>query len=156
MILSIHAIAGAILASNSDNLGQIIILSIVSHYFLDSIPHVEYKIENIKNGNLKMATKEFTKIFFDLLLGLIVILYIIQDQSFNQSILILTGSFFALLPDGLYFFDCLVKNKDRNIFTKFLKNHTVFHKKTHSVISNKIITIPSQIVIILILAYIIL
>ena len=156
MILSIHAITGAVLASNSDNFGQIVVLGVASHYFLDSIPHVEYKIENIKNGNLKMAAKEFSKILFDLLLGLVVILFIIQDQSFNQSIFILTGSFFALLPDGLYFIDCLIKNKDRNIFTKFLKNHTVFHKKTHSVVSKKTITIPSQIVIILILIYLIL
>jgi len=156
MILSIHAITGAVLGLNANSFGQVILLGIVSHYFLDSIPHVEYKIENIKNGNLKMAAKEFAKIFIDLLIGLIIILYLIQNKNFNQSILILAGSFFALLPDGLYFLDCLVKNKDRNAITKFLKIHSIFHKKTHSIISNKIISISSQIIIVLILIYMIL
>ncbi|MEK7462937.1 MAG: hypothetical protein AAB621_01045 [Patescibacteria group bacterium] len=155
MILSLHSTTGAILASNSNSLEQAIILGIVSHYFLDSIPHVEYKIKNIQKGDLKMAAKEFTKIFFDLLIGFIVILYLIQNKSFDQSILILVGSFFALLSDGLYFTDCLIKNKDQNIFTKSLKTLTNFHQKIHSSITNKLITIPSQIITVLILIYII-
>jgi len=153
MILSLHAATGAILASNSSGIGQAIILGLVSHYFLDSIPHVEYKIENIKSGDLKIAAKEFTKIFLDLLIGLIIILYLIQNKSFDQTILILTGSFFALLPDGLYFIDCLIENKDKNIFTKFLKLHSTFHKKAHSIVLNRAITIPSQIIVVLILIY---
>lgn len=153
MILSLHSTAGAILASNCNSVWQVIFLGIISHYFLDSIPHVEYKVENIKNGDLKMAGKEFAKIFFDLLMGMIIILYFIQNKSFDQSILILIGSFFALLPDGLYFLDCCIKNKNKNIFTKFLKIHSIFHSKTHSTISIKIITIPSQIIMIIILIY---
>ena len=155
MILSIHAITGAVLASNSNNLAQVILIGVISHYFLDSIPHVEYKVENIQRGDLKKAGREFVKIFFDLLIGLIFILYIIKNNASHQPFLILSGSFFALLPDGLYFLDCLVKNKEKNIFTKFLKKHSIFHEKTHSIISNKIITIPSQIIIVLSLIYII-
>ena len=155
MILSLHSTAGAVLASNSNSLEQAIILGIVSHYFLDFLPYIEYKIKNIQKRDLKMAAKEFAKIFFDLLIGLIVILYLIQNKSFDQSILILIGSFFALLPDGLYFLDCLVKNKNSNMFTKFLKMHSDFHEKTHTTISKKIITVPFQIAIVLILIYII-
>ncbi|MHB9019873.1 MAG: hypothetical protein ACYC3G_03320 [Minisyncoccota bacterium] len=156
MILSLHSITGAVLASDSNSIGQAILLGIVSHYFLDSIPHVEYKIDNIQKGELKLAIKEFSKIFIDLIIGLIVILYIIKDSTIDRSILVLTGSFFAILPDGLYFIDCLIKNKNKNIFTKFLNIHSVFHRKIHSTISNKFITIPSQIIIVLFLIFLIL
>ena len=132
MILSLHTTAGAVLASNCGNIWQVILLGIVSHYFLDSLPHVEYKIKNIQTGNLKKAAKEFVKIFIDLSIGLIIILYLIKNKSFDRSVLILIGSFFALIPDGLLFLDCCVKNKDKNIITKFLKIHSNFHEKTHS------------------------
>lgn len=155
MILSIHTITGAVLGSNSNSLGQVILLGIVSHYFLDSIPHVEYKVRNIQKGDLKTAAHEFMKIFFDLLLGLAVIFYLIQNKDIDQSILIFTGSFFALLPDGIYFMDCLVKNKDRNIFTKFLEAHCEFHRRMHSMISNKLIAMPSQIIVVLVLIYLV-
>jgi hypothetical protein len=151
MILSLHSTTGALLASNSNNIWQAILLGIISHYFLDSIPHVEYKIESIQKGDWKLAIKEFAKIAIDLLTGLAIIIYLIQKKGFDHSILILVGSFSALIPDGLYFLDCCIKNKNRNIFTKFLKIHSAFHKKMHSAISEKIITIPSQLLIVLLL-----
>lgn len=153
MILSIHAITGAVLGSNSNSMGQAIFLGIVSHYFLDSIPHVEYKIENILRGDMKMAIKEFSKIFIDLLVSFIVISYLILNNNFDQPALILIGAFFALFPDGLVFLDLCIKNKEKNIFTRFLNTHSIFHKKIHSVISNKIITVPSQIIVVLVLIY---
>ncbi|MDO8443129.1 MAG: hypothetical protein Q7S81_02655 [bacterium] len=156
MILSIHAIVGAVLASNSNSIGQAIILGLVSHYFLDSIPHVEYTIKNIQKGDLKTAIKEFVNISIDLIVSLAILLYLIQNKNFDQTILILTGSFFALLPDGLYFIDCLVKNKNRNIFTKFLKMHSDFHAKTHSNIASFKIQLITQIIIALALLFFIL
>lgn len=139
------------MASNSNNIGEAIALGLISHFFLDSIPHVEYKIENIKKGDLKIAAKEFTKIFVDLLLGLIIVLYLIQNKNFDQSILMLTGAFFGILPDGLVFLNHCVKNKDKNVFSKFLKIQTDFHNKIHSSVTAKIITISSQALIIIIL-----
>jgi len=153
MILSLHAAAGAVLASSSGSIGQAIVLGIVSHYFLDSLPHIEYGIENVGKGNFKMAGKEFAGIAIDLLASIMIALYMVQGQSYGRSAIILIGAFFALIPDGLGFLDFCVKNKERNIFTKFLKMHSNFHKKIHSTVLNKIIAMPSQIIIVLILAY---
>lgn len=153
MILSLHAAAGAALAANSNTIGQVIILGLASHYLLDSLPHVEYGIENLKKGDLKMLSKEFFNIFIDVLASLAIALYVIQNKGFDRSILILIGTFSALLPDGFYLIDCLIENKDKNIFTKFLRALTIFHQKIHSSVKNKLITISSQIIIFLILIF---
>lgn len=151
MILSIHSIAGAALAINSKNIGIAIVLGLTSHYFLDSLPHLEYKITNIAQGNFQLAAKEFLKISLDLLIALLVIFYFIQNQTPNQIIFTLTGAFAAILPDGLVFIDFLIKNKEKNIFTRIIHNHSLIHKKIHSNVKNKIITTTSQCIIILIL-----
>ncbi len=156
MILSVHSITGAVLATNSGSVGAAIVLGLTSHYFLDSIPHVEYKIENITHGDFKSAGKEFVKIFIDLSIGLLTILYLIQNKNSSEILLALTGAFFAILPDGLAFLNYCIKNKERNIFTKALNKHSEIHKKIHSVVTNKIITISSQAIIVAILIFLLL
>jgi len=152
MVLALHMITGAVLAGGGGNAGEAIVLGLTSHYFLDSIPHIEYKIENIVRGNFK-AAKEFAKIFLDLLIGLAIVFYLLQNKNFGQMAIILTGAFFAILPDGLVFLDFGIQDKNKNIFTKFLGKHGQAHKKIHSTATNKILTVSAQIIVIGVLAF---
>jgi len=156
MILSLHSIAGAVLASNSRNIWEAIIIGLTSHYFFDSIPHIEYKIENIKTGNFKIAIKDYVKVFIDLLIGLLVILYLIKNVATPQILIILAGGFFAIIPDGFAFLNFFVKNKHRNLITKFLSKHSEIHTKIHSATTNKFIATASQFIIAAILLFAIL
>ncbi len=155
MILALPLLTGAFLASGSKNVGEAAALGLVSHYFLDSIPHIEYKAERIREGKIKSAAKEFVKISIDLMVGAVIVFYFLQNKSFDQSILILSGAFFGILPDGLSFLDYCVKDKDKNFFFKFLKNHGKFHRKIHSNITAKAVNISCQLIIIFLLIYII-
>jgi len=153
MILSLHSIAGAILASNSKNVGEAIFIGLISHYFFDSLPHNDYRIEKIEAGDFKTASKEFLKVFIDLLIGLSIIFYLIYSNRLEQTLLVLTGAFFAILPDGLSFLNFSVKNKEKNIFTKLLQKHYLIHGKIHSTVINKAITISSQVIIMTVLFF---
>ena len=82
MILTIHTMAGVVLASNSQNIGEIIILCFVSHYFLDSIPHLEYNIEQIKSGQMKSALKNFTNVGIDLFVSILIVFLFLWSKGF--------------------------------------------------------------------------
>ena len=151
MILAIHAITGAVLASESQNIWAAAVIGLVSHYFLDSIPHIEYKIQDIQHGNFRSAIKEFITVFIDLATALLVIIFFVYNFSYHQIILTLTGAFFAILPDGLVFWDYCIKNKGKNIFTKFLDEHNQIHAKIHSTVTNKFTIYASQLIILAIL-----
>ena len=119
MILTPHFLTGAAII-NKTNPFLGIILSFLSHYLLDAIPHSEYSIKNIKNRKWKKSFFDFLKIFFDLFLGILII-FIITKKIF----LSLIGGFFAIFPDILTFFYILFPQN------KILKYHYNFHKKVH-------------------------
>jgi hypothetical protein len=156
MILTIHTMAGVVLSSNSQNIGEAIILCFVSHYFLDSIPHFEYEIGQIKNGQIKSAIKNFTKVGVDLFISMLVIFLFLWNKGFEQTNLILIGVFFALLPDGLVLLSYYAKSinkihKSMNSIFKFLKIHEIFHEKMHFKSAPKYIIMICQITVVIVL-----
>jgi len=153
MILSVHMIASATLAAGAKNPGEAIMLGLISHYFLDSLPHIEYKIGGIEKGDLKNSAKEFAKIAFDIFVGLAIMSYIAWNAASGQWTLIIIGTFFGILPDGFVFMDYAVKNKGAGAWFRFLGKHQAIHKTIHSKAKNLFAVIPSQIAVAGVLIY---
>jgi len=120
MILSTHIVAGAAIALQIQNPALGLILAFFSNYLLDSLPHSEYSVQNLREHKWKKSFLDFLKVGFDLLFGFSIILL------FSKNYLIaLTGGFFAILPDGLTFLLFLFPNN------KILEKHFKFHEATH-------------------------
>lgn len=119
MILASHFLVGAAIAVKLNNIAFAIPLAFLSHYFLDSFPHQEYSIKNIKERNWSKSFFDFLKIILDFLTGVLLIAFFS-----NNYFLAFLGGFFAILPDGLIFLQLIMPNK-------LLKNHFSFHEKFH-------------------------
>jgi hypothetical protein len=96
MILTTHALAGAVIGKNIQNPWIIILASLTVHYFLDGFRHGEYfdeRVATVKNTWWKVA--------LDLAVGFFIIIafLIIKHPKTTEIINILLGSFFSLLPD---------------------------------------------------------
>jgi uncharacterized membrane protein HdeD (DUF308 family) len=101
------------------------VLALLSHYFLDLFPHIEYPIENIKKRQWAKALPEFPMVFIDFLAGILLI-YFFADFS----IMTLTCVFFALLPDGFSLLHYLFPIKIfRNLYFLHEKIHFLKNKK---------------------------
>lgn len=102
MILTTHALTGAVIGKNVDNVWLIILSAILFHFIFDSLPHGEY-IETInKKSNIKNT---WWKVGLDLSLGLSIIFAFIFWSNFDSIKIrnILIGSFFSMFPDFLTF-----------------------------------------------------
>ena len=117
MILMVHILVGALIVLKIKILWLALLLAFLSHYFLDSLPHWDYSIENIKKRNWKQTSKEFLIVFFDILTATILVLFLSKN-----ILLSFIGAFFSTLPDGLHLLYRIWPNK-------FLKIHQRFHQK---------------------------
>jgi hypothetical protein len=116
MILFIHAIFGAAIGQNIQNLFLAIILSFLSHYLLDFLPHSDYSWSTGKFPRIKNLLKAST----DFLTGLILILFFSNNQ-----LNIYICAFFAILPDIITIFS-------RHTKIKLLKIYNTLHwEKIH-------------------------
>lgn len=119
MILLVHMIFGAAIGSATKSMPAAIILAFLSHYFLDSLPHIEYNVENVKNRQWRKALPDILKIFLDFCLGLLFILVF----SKNHLILYICA-ILAIIPDGFTLLNYFFLNKISDA-------HNRFHKKIH-------------------------
>ena len=133
MILLPHIITGAMIGAKTKNLGLIIILSFLSHFILDKIPHWDYSIKGVKDfrgtRNFKKLVMTLIKIGIDGLIGLLIVsLTLWQSDMFNSDYLlfILFGIFASVLPDLLGILSEIMHNNLLNIFAKF---HDFAHSK---------------------------
>ncbi|MBU4204673.1 hypothetical protein KKE19_01885 [Patescibacteria group bacterium] len=124
MIFIVHLIIGAAIASKIKFLPLVILLALLSHYFLDSLPHAEYSIKNIKEKKWNKSKLDFLKLTLDLTAGLIIILIVYFTVKINHTILF-AACFFAVLPDILVVFNWMFPNND------LLKKHFNFHHRIH-------------------------
>ncbi|MDO8486638.1 MAG: hypothetical protein Q7S77_03020 [Candidatus Staskawiczbacteria bacterium] len=142
MILAAHLLLGAVVASKINNIPVAIIMALLSHYYLDLIPHIEYSIKNIKEKQWHKSTPDILKVFLDFLFGILIILIF----SNNQPIIYICA-FVALIPDSLTVISLIRPNK-------ILSEHDKFHtEKIHFLKYKKISTfwrILSQILVIII------
>lgn len=126
MILLTHLLAGAVIGTKIKSLWLAIILSIISHYLLDLIPHSEYSIKNIEEKLWKKSYIDFIKVFADFCLGISVI-FLLSDNSPQVYIC----AFAAIIPDGLALLS-------RALGLKFLRWHDRFHHDQVHKLKNKI------------------
>lgn len=98
MILTTHALTGAIIGKNVNNPWIVIALSIIIHYLMDGIRHAEYfddRIAKIKDT--------WWKVSLDLLIGGLIIYSTIFITQPPEEIIknMILGAFFSVLPDSL-------------------------------------------------------
>jgi hypothetical protein len=120
---------GALIGQKILNPFLAITLAILSHYFLDFFPHIEYSIKNIAEKNWKNANKDVLKALFDFFSGILLIFIFANPQTGNQN-LIYTCAFFAILPDALSIINLNFENT-------FLKSHSDFHQRKIHFLKNK-------------------
>ena len=125
MILLVHMIFGAAVGYGTHSLtGGIwisFIVALMSHYFLDFFPHVEYIAsadslgKRIKTDSFKSYFFDVVKVFLDFLFGLALILIFSNNQ-----VIIYVFAFLAIIPDGITIINSLVES---NILKKHQKLH---------------------------------
>lgn len=131
MFLSAHLLTGMALGRAVDNSYLAAPIGFVSHYFLDFLPHFEGSSfrdpDDKREGFINLGEK--IMVVFDLLFCIFIILFFWRNLSPSM----ISGGFFAILPDLL---DHVPFWKDRvrqiKIF-KFLykKVHKFFHHTTY-------------------------
>ncbi len=140
MILSVHAIFGAAVASLIPSHPVAgFVFGFASHLALDAIPHQDYKLlsfETDPNDKLKTIDiirqkfaliRDLIFVFFDALVGFCLAFLFFFDPAYPFIFFI--GAFGALVPDGLTIVYLLFKHKALHDFFKF---HTDFiHYKIH-------------------------
>ena len=119
MILTTHLLSGAALGANIKNPWLVVILSLILHFILDTLPHGDYL-------NQKSSWRDFWKVIIDLALGLGIVFIIIlsRDPALQTILNIAIGIFFSLLPDGTTFLYFFMK-------MKFIKPLKTFHENLH-------------------------
>ncbi len=95
MILTTHALAGAVIGKNIDNLTLIAVISVATHYAMDILKHGDYYEEK------RSLFQGFKKEVIDLSIAALLIIFIIYfDKSGKQEIFrMLWGIGWSLLPD---------------------------------------------------------
>lgn len=124
MILLPHLLLGALIGQKVLNPYLAIILALLSHYFLDLLPHIEYPIENIVKKQWRRAAPDILKVILDILAGIL----LISIFSANQPIIYICA-FFAILPDGLSILNLIVENKILNKHSELHQNKIHFLKQ---------------------------
>jgi hypothetical protein len=124
MILSAHILAGAAMTKLAGPPG--LVLSFLSHYFLDSIPHKEYSIDGISQKKWKESIPDFLKVSLDFFSGFFLVLLLSKG-----NLLMAAGGFLACLPDAISFLHLVFPE------SRILKKHQFFHQKIIHGFSNK-------------------
>lgn len=126
MILLIHMLFGAVIASYIKNPILAVALAFLSHYLLDILPHIEYSIKNITQKKWEESLPDFLRVFSDFIFGIIIILFFSAKTP-----IIFIAAFFAILPDGISFLSSFVKSKILEGYNEFHqeKIHFLKHKK---------------------------
>lgn len=122
MILTTHALVGAVIGKNIQDPWLIITLSLIFHFALDSLRHGEY-------FDSRIATIKDTawKVILDLSIsGTIILIFLFFFSSnFHTTRNVLMGSFFSMFPDLL---TVLFWKFRWNILGKIKKIHELAHR----------------------------
>ncbi len=113
-------LAGAAVASRISNPFLALPLALLSHYFLDMIPHDDYSIANIKEKRWNKSFFDFSRVFFDIFIGISLI-----SLFSNYNPIIYFAAFLGIVPDGVTLFNII-----------FPENKlTTWHQKLHTVVN---------------------
>lgn len=121
MILATHALVGAAIGEKVSNPWLIIILSLITHFALDTFRHGDYVS---KDSRIKDTIGKF--IIFDFSIPLIIILFYIFLRHPNSDALrnMIIGILASILPDILTFINWIFK-------LDFLRSYYKFHSSLH-------------------------
>jgi hypothetical protein len=98
MFLTIHAASGALIGLNTPHPFLAFVLSFISHFVLDLVPHGDETIgENLKKGTLTI--KHLGIATSDIFLTILTTLFIIFLNSSSNPISVALGIIGGLLPD---------------------------------------------------------
>ena len=112
MLATPHLLAGAAIGSLTGNLPLVIILSLISHYSLDLLPHLD-------SGTLKLSKKKsYPMVAIDLLVGAIILYYLATTGKLTQAT-VWWGAGVATLPDLL---------DNMPIFSNWLHRYWIFNR----------------------------
>jgi hypothetical protein len=137
MILATHAITGATLATlTPHNPILAFIIGFVSHFLLDAIPHLDYKLKSVRMDSQNPLNKEIVidktfhkdlmKIAIDGITGLIltfIIFKVFLGNNYSMFV-IFVGAIAAMLPDALQFVYCKWKHEPLITLQRF---HVFMH-----------------------------
>lgn len=126
MLLTPHILTGVAIVTKVPNPILGLLLVLLSHYFIDCFPHWEYSIENIKGRRWGESLLEFLKIFFDFSFGVLLVLFLSENNPF-----VLAAVFLAVLPDGLSLLYAVFRKN------KILIKHQRWHVYIHTLSKNK-------------------
>jgi len=138
MIITPHLLIGAAIGFKVKHFGWIIFLGIISHFFLDIIPHWDYENKEFKvfskNKSYKSLLGFFLKIVIDSLIGLIILFFVIWQKNITNSkylLYILIGILASLLPDIISVFNKLIPNKLHILKVYETFHEEIFHNPQH-------------------------
>jgi len=120
MILTTHALVGAAIGKNVENYWLIAILSLASHFLLDTLRHGEYL-------NRKSSFKDTTwKVALDIFVGWSIIAFLYWNQQWTNEVLyrVIFGTLVSMSPD---LFTLLYYKFN----FRFLKPVYDFHSRVH-------------------------
>ncbi len=134
MILSVHLLVGAAIATRIQNPIWGLPLAFLSHFFLDFLPHREYTTlpRDLRKERWKATPTTILKIIIDFSIGVSILLILSKNK-----ILALSGGFLAILPDFdsvILLFPSLLKIPPMRLFFSF-------HSKPLHFLSNKKISL---------------
>lgn len=114
MILTTHALTGAVIGKYAGNPFLVIPLTFISHFLLDSFRHGEYI-------DIEKGRKIWIRIGLDIAFGMSIVFLYLSLQEFNLKIVlnVLLGSFFGSLPDLLTFLYFKFNFKFAKVFVDF-------------------------------------
>lgn len=124
MVLLPHMLAGAIVGAKIHSYAVIVPVSLALHFFLDALPHWEYKVRGLDKPYGAKFLVFLAKVVLDLTLGAAVIWWFLGGSPYLGYIFF--SVFISLLPDGLLLMQGLAKGR-----SKFLNRLRLFHKGVH-------------------------
>jgi len=124
MILLVHLFVGAVIAAKVGLFALAVFLAFLSHYFLDSLPHAEYPIDNIKKRRWKNSRPDIIKLTLDGTIGLLLVLVVCCFTG-ASCLFVFIAAFFSILPD------ILVASKWMFPGNNLLEKHFIIHHKIH-------------------------
>ena len=149
MFMIIHALIGGLFGDYFHSVSLIIILSLLSHFLMDMIPHWDGPFDRAlfhSKGEVKVEKIQIVLHFFDLIFSLLIILILYLE--FDNSLIIL-GGFVSIFPDIIKagYFTRLRKRK-------WYMNHLKLHSKIQNEIGWKLGLITQVIILIFVLIFI--
>lgn len=125
MILSTHFIAGAAVASKTDNPLILVASALALHFVLDVIPHWQYiyTTDELKNKKIQVIVAA------DLLAGPLLAIILTGTTDIYRLLWLWLGGLFCMLPDFFVVLSIIFpKNK---VFEKMLDFHEYIQKYAH-------------------------